>query len=107
MPITYFIYFFSKLPKNWQVLHDLANAGSKAIANKTGKQFEIGSVSTVLKRTASGGSADYAYITAKIPYAITMETAGGTFQPPCVHIKKLLEENWAGIQAMCSFLLFH
>lgn len=87
-------------------LHRLAKAGYSAIQRATGSEFHIGSVSSVLKKRnkIGGGSLDYAYKMAKIPFVIAMELSGGSFHPPSNAIKDVISESWIGIRAMCSFL---
>lgn len=85
---------------------NLARAGHLAIHKETGSKFRIGSVASIVKnaRKSGGGSLDYAYEIAKIPFVIAMELSGGSFQPPTTAINSIICESWIGIQAMCSFL---
>lgn len=106
---VYLIYFscnFSSPPGNWLNLYNLARAGHTAIRKETGSKFRVGSVASLLKNSkrCGGGSIDYAYKTAKIPFVIVMELSGGTFHPPVMQIHNIISESWIGIRAMCSFL---
>lgn len=84
----------------------MAKAGYLAIQETTGAEFRIGSVSSILKNATKlgGGSLDYAYKMAKIPFAIALELSGGSFHPPSNAINEIICESWIGIHAMCSFL---
>lgn len=94
------------LPPNWASLHRLAKIGHCAIRKKTGTFYRCGSVASVIKHTAAGGSPDYALGAVKIPYAMTMELSGGGygFDPPKSEIHGLVSESWAGIHAMCAHI---
>lgn len=92
-------------PENWRELYELCRAGQTAIFKKTRTKYRIGNVAALIKNTASGGSPDYALGVAKIPFVITFEISGGEFQPPKVAIKRIAEEGWIGIKAMCMFLV--
>lgn len=96
--------FPRRLPENWRVLQDIASVAQKAILRETGTKFRTGSVASVLKHTASGGSSDYAYNVAKVPFVITMEVSGDTFHPATKSIEGITRECWIGIRAMCEFL---
>lgn len=87
-------------------MHNLARAGYLAIEKATGTKFRVGSVSSLVKnaKRSGGGSLDYAYRTAKIPFVIAMELSGGSFHPPAKKIHDIACESWIGIRAMCSFL---
>lgn len=93
-----------KLPENWKGLHELAKVGQSAILKKTGTRYRLGNVASQINGTAAGGSPDYAFGVAKIPFVIAMEISGGSFHPPAGDIKRLVDECWIGIRAMCSFL---
>ena len=91
------------LPSNWRDLHKLAKIGQSAIKAKTGITYRSGSVSVLIRRTAAGGSPDYALGIVKIPLVMTMELSGAGygFHPPETEIKTLVHESWIGIKAMC------
>lgn len=96
--------FGRRLPNNWKGLHELAKVGQSAIFKKTGTKFRLGNIATIIKSTASGGSPDYAFEVVKTPFVIIMEISGGGFQPPKDEIKRIAEECWIGIKAMCLYL---
>lgn len=81
----------------------MARIGHKAIIEKTGTNYRVGSVATLIRRTAAGGSPDYALGALKIPFAMTMELSGDGygFDPPKSEIRRLVQESWTGIRAMC------
>lgn len=93
-----------RLPENWRALQNIASVAQRAILSKTGTRFRTGSVASLLKHTASGGSSDYAYNVAKVPFVITMEVSGDTFHPSTKSIEGIIRECWIGIRAMCVFL---
>lgn len=102
-----FLVCFRRLPENWKALQEIASAAQKAILNETGTTFRTGSVASLLKRTASGGSSDYAYNVVMVPFVITMEVSGDTFHPAATSIAGIIRECWIGIRAMCVFLRKH
>lgn len=101
-----FLHFYSEQPAHWAKLYNLARAGYLAIKQATGTEFRIGSASSIVKnaKKLGGGSLDYAYKMAKIPFSIAMELSGGSFHPPSNAINGIICESWIGIRAMCSFL---
>lgn len=101
------IHFFAhsrRLPENWRTLQSIASVAQRAILSETGTRFRTGSVASLLRHTASGGSSDYAYNVAKVPFVITMEVSGDTFHPSTKSIEGIIRECWIGIRAMCVFL---
>lgn len=93
-----------RLPDNWRILQDIASVAQRAILSETGTKFRTGSVASLLRHTASGGSSDYAYNVAKVPFVITMEVSGDTFHPATKSIEGIIRECWIGIRAMCVFV---
>lgn len=85
-------------------MHELAKAGHSAIMKKTGTNYRVGNAANLIKQPTSGGSSDYALGVVRIPFVITMEISGGAFQPPSTDIKRLVQESWIGIKAMCLFI---
>lgn len=100
-----FLFGARQLPVNWRILQDIASVAQKAILNETGTKFRTGSVASLLRRTASGGSSDYAYNIAKVPFVITMEVSGDKFHPATKSIEGIIHECWIGIRAMCLHLI--
>uniref|UniRef100_T1GN38 Peptidase M14 domain-containing protein n=1 Tax=Megaselia scalaris TaxID=36166 RepID=T1GN38_MEGSC len=88
---------------NKDELEDVAQAGSKAIFNLTGRKYRVGNSAKILY-PAAGTSDDFAYHEgARI--VITMELPSGEqarFHPPTKDIRKYVEESWVGIKAMAS-----
>lgn len=97
-------FFCRRPPDNWRELHKLAKIGQTAIREKTGTIYRCGSVALINRQVAAGGSPDYAYGKLKIPYAMVMELTGGSFHPPPTEIRRIVQESWFGIKAMCCHI---
>lgn len=66
----------SRLPDTWKDLDEVGQVAAGAIKNATGTKYTVGSSTNVLY-AAAGGSDDYAFGAANVPFAYTVELPGG------------------------------
>ena len=79
---------------------DFANA----VKSVNGLTFTVGPVCQTIYQ-ASGGSNDWTYGTAEVPYSYACELRGNSFILPPEEILPSGEEIWAGVKAMGNYIL--
>lgn len=85
------------LPKQWKKLDDMARAVSAAVTRAGGKPFQV--MSAGKWYPAAGGSDDFAFGAAGIPYSYTMElTEGYEFTFPGSLLNKVLPQFYEGFK---------
>ncbi|EDV97051.1 carboxypeptidase B [Drosophila grimshawi] len=92
----------SDLPKNYNDMMEVADAGALAIVQATNEIYSYGSGYHLMYPT-SGDSTDYAVAVANATVAITMELPAGGFlgfDPWVSHIEGIVTESWIGVRAM-------
>ncbi|GAB6031797.1 corticosteroid- binding protein [Chamberlinius hualienensis] len=98
--------YTSKIPNDYEELHQLATRGAQAIKSVYGTTYTIGTSTNVLY-IASGGSDDWAKGAAGIKYSYTLELRDrgryGFLLPPN-QINQTARETWEGIKALADFL---
>ena len=89
------------LPKGWKKLDDMARAVSASVQRAGGKPFRV--MSAGKWYPAAGGSDDFAFGAAGIPYSYTMElTDGYEFTFPENQLKKVLPQFYEGFKEFGS-----
>lgn len=94
----------SDLPASWKELQEVGNSAAKAIKEAKGTRYTVGSSTNVLY-AAAGGSDDYMFAKANIPFSYTMELSQGGhsgFDPPQSEIEGFVKESFIGIRAMAE-----
>ncbi|XP_001353234.2 carboxypeptidase B [Drosophila pseudoobscura] len=91
-------------PLFWRELNSLANSGKCAIKSYNGREYRIGSISCLTKRTIAGSVVDYVYGVLRVPMALVMELPSRDlgFQPPVEMVSQIGHESWYGIREMCK-----
>jgi len=80
------------------------NAFATAVKSVNGLVFEVGPVCQTIYQ-ASGGSNDWTYGAAQVPYSYACELRGNSFILPADQIIPSGEEIFAGVQAMGNYIL--
>lgn len=89
------------LPKQWRKLDDMARAVSSAVKRAGGEPFKV--MSAGKWYPAAGGSDDFAFGAAGIPYSYTMElTDGYEFTFPENLLQKVLPQFYEGFKEFGS-----
>lgn len=99
--------YTNALPPNYNRMIELAEKATKALTKVHGTRYKVGS-STNLLYAASGGSDDWAYGVAMIPYSYTIELRDDGrygFVLPTSHIIPTGEETWAGVKVLMQELI--
>lgn len=94
----------SDLPASWKALHEVGISAANAIKEATGTRYTVGSSTNVLY-AAAGGSDDYMFAKANIPFSYTMELSQGGhsgFDPPPSQIEGFVKESFIGIEKMAK-----
>lgn len=94
----------SDLPASWKELHEVGTSAANAIKEATGTRYTVGSSTNVLY-AAAGGSDDYMFAKANIPFSYTMELSQGGhsgFDPPASKIEGFVKESFIGIKKMAE-----
>lgn len=94
----------SDLPASWKDLHEVGESAANAMKEATGTSYTVGSSTNVLY-AAAGGSDDYMFAKANIPFSYTMELSQGGhsgFDPPPSKIEGFVKESFIGIVKMAE-----
>lgn len=79
------------IPKDVNKLRSLGNIMARAVERTSGKKYDVEAAGSLYE--ASGGSDDFAYCIAKIPYVYTFElTDGYDFDYPAFKLQSLYHE---------------
>lgn len=91
-------------PSNYETQQAGATDYANALQSVNGLVFETGTVCNTIYQ-ASGGSNDWTYGAANVPYSYACELRGNSFVIPPENIIPSGAENFAGIVALAQYVI--
>jgi len=96
-------YTCTSKPTNYVTQQDGATQYANALKSVNGLVFETGTVCNTIY-LASGGSNDWTYGGANVPYSYACELRGNSFVIPPENIIPSGQENFAGVVSLATFV---